>query len=219
MHVLTVLGQLRRFAVTSTCSRPILAQICWYPIHWGPKLLTGLQMRTNQHQDSFGARLDRINNPKNTFYTDAETGMKIPKRVSKKTILAKKKFRKPGQGPVFLLLSLPVAVAVGAACLALSRFIRFSVFEIPILTDTVMVVEIALAAVLAFIIGGIIKLKTTRHMFFQVLGVAVMAVAMHNLVWMAPDAFGQYYSQTYVDQVQAETVPSSLLIRGVIYEI
>jgi hypothetical protein len=219
MYVLTVLGQLRPFAATSTCSRPILAQIRWYPKHWGPKLLTGWQMRTNQHQDSFGARLDRINNPKNTFYTDAETGMKIPKRVSKKTILAKKKSRKPGQGPVFLLLSLPVALAMGAACLAFSRYMRFVVFETPILTDTVMVVEIALAAVLAFIIGGIIKLKTTRHMFFQVLGAAVMAVAMHNLVWLAPDAFGQYYSQTYVDQVQAETVPSSLLIRGAIYEI
>jgi hypothetical protein len=170
-------------------------------------------MFSNDQQAAFNTRVARIRDPRNTHYKDLETGMNVPKRVSKLTVLNNRKVAPPS---VFALM---MAIALGAICLVAARFLRFSVLDMPQINDTTMAVELALAAILAFVLGGMLGQKTTRHMVAQVAGAAFMAIAMHNLVWMAPDIFGQYYSQDYVNQVQSQTVPASLFLRGETYTI
>ena len=51
-------------------------------------------------------------------------------------------------------------------------------------------------------------------MMAQVVGIAIMLVAMHNLVWMMPEEFAMLYGQGYVDQVLTTTAPTSIFIRG-----
>lgn len=164
----------------------------------------------------FNERIKRIEDPRNIYYTDPESRMNIPKRVSKAAILNKGEHAKPG------LMGLLLALIVGVACLAVARYGRFNlagIVEDGTSSHIVMLMDFGLAAVIAFIIGGLIKQKSMRHMIAQTTGIAVMAVAMHNLVWMYPAEFAQVYSQAYVDEVQGITIPNSIFIGGETIEI
>lgn len=163
--------------------------------------------------NSFNARVKKIQDPRNTHYVDAETGMKIPKHVSRKEILRAKGDVSPG------LIGLMIALILGAVCLMGARLARFTVLDMPEINDTTLMIELALAAIIAFTVGGVIRQGHLRHMLAQVAGAAVMAVAMHNLVWMFPEEFEMVYPQSYVDQVRSQTRPNSLFVRGQTYTI
>ena len=170
-------------------------------------------MHSHQQLDSFNQRIKRISDPKNTFYVDAETGMKIPKRISKDIIA------RNGKGATPSIMALLLAMALGIFCLMGARLLRYTMLDIPESSDATLLVELALAAIIAFVLGGIMGQKTLRHMFAHVAGAAFMAVTMHNLVWMFPAEFAAYYSQDYVNDVQSNTSPLSLYLRGETYTI
>lgn len=170
-------------------------------------------MHSNQQLESFNARIKRINNPRNTYYVDGETGMKIPKRLSKDVIARKGKKAPPG------MFALMMALIVGTLCLMAARLARYTVLEMPETNDTTLVIELTIAAIVAFVVGGMLGQKSLRHMVAHVAGAAIMAVAMHNLVWMFPAEFAAWYSPDYVNHVRTNTAPMSIYLRGQVYTI
>lgn len=161
---------------------------------------------------SFKDRISRIQKPSNQSYRDPETGMMIPKRMSKKIIKA------GATGPrKASRIEVMMSVMIGVFCVMGARYVRFQLAHIPdagTAAETITVMDLGIAAVLAFILGAMLKHATLRHMVAQTAGIAVMIVAMHNLVWLFPSEFAQVYSQDYVEQVQALTSPQSLYLNG-----
>jgi len=164
-----------------------------------------------QQLSQFHARLGRINDPKNTYWSDPETGINVPRRLNKATIV-KNNF------PVKQsMMSVLMSVVLGVICLMAARYVRFHFAAIPdtgtgAMTLTVM--DCGIATFLALLVGGMVQLKTFRHVAGQMSGIAVMLVAMHNLVWIFPTEFAQVYSQAYVDQVISMTEPLSIYFNG-----
>jgi len=172
--------------------------------------------RMQEQLSIFEARIKRIEDPRNTYYRDLESGMNIPKRVSKAAVLGIGKHAKPS------VMGLLLAIVLGLICLAGARYARFNLAGIVEDADSahiVMAMDFGIAAIIAFIIGGMINQKSLRHMMAQTAGIAVMAVAMHNLVWMYPAEFAQVYSQAYVDEVRGATQPNTIYVGGQTFEL
>lgn len=166
-----------------------------------------------QQLDQFNARVKRINNPRNNSYKDPETGMVIPKRVSRQLIRTNNRIRPQKAGMMGMLMSL----ILGAMCLIGARYVRFEVAGISELDSdpsSILAMDAGLALMAAFVIGGVIKHKSLRHMAAQLAGVAVLAVGMHNIVWMVPEQVAQVFSSDYIGQVQQLTVPMSIYVNG-----
>ena len=164
-----------------------------------------------QQLTQFQARLARINDPNNTYWTDPETGMNVPRRLSKAVINNSALPVKQS------MMSVLMSVILGVICLMAARYLRFNFAAIPEFGTgamTLTVMDCGIAAFLALLIGGMVKLKTFRHVAGQMSGIAVMLVAMHNLVWIFPTEFAQVYSQAYVDQVISLTEPQSIYFNG-----
>lgn len=172
--------------------------------------------RMQEQLSIFNERIKRIEDPRNIYYIDPESGMNIPKRVSKAAVLGIGTHAKPG------VMGLLLAVIIGLICLAGARYARFNlagIVEDAGSEHIVMAMDFGIAAVIAFVIGGLINMKSMRHMMAQTAGIAVMAVAMHNLVWMYPAEFAQVYTQAYVDEVQNATQPNTIYVGGETFEI
>jgi len=162
---------------------------------------------------NFNARIRRINDPRNNSYMDPETGIRIPKRLSRQIIKTNNAYNAPKAGLGSMLFS----VMIGIACLIIARYVRFKLAGIADSgtdPETLIAMDCGLAAVIAFIVGGILKHKSLRHMASQVAGIGIMVVTMHNLVWMFPAEFAQVFSQNYVEQVTQATVPLSIHFAG-----
>lgn len=166
----------------------------------------------------FNARIKRINDPRNTYYIDGETGTFVPKRVSRKQIkdVAKKRNEKATFNGVMMALVLGALALMGARWV---RWTQLGIGETGTVADTLMLVDFGIAAIAVFFLGGMIGQKTLSHMTAQVAGIGVMMIAMHNLVWLAPDQFAQVYGADYVAQVQAATAPMTIALRGEIIAI
>ena len=161
---------------------------------------------------TFNARLSRINDPRNQSYRDPETGMRIPKRLSKKIIKTQNAIKR--DVGIFGILG---SVLLGLLCVMAARYVRFQMAEIPdagTAGQVLMAMDFGLAAVLAFILGAVFRHTTGKHMLGQTLGIVAMLMAGHNLVWMFPAEFAQVYSQAYVEQVRTLTAPQSLYLNG-----
>lgn len=170
-------------------------------------------MRSDQ-LDSFNARIQVINNPRNRHYVDAETGMKIPKHVSKDVI--KKAVKQSGKLSVMALM---LAILLGGLAMIAARYARIEVLLLADVGHVTLLIELAMASIAAFIVGAIIGQKTLRHMACQVAGAAFLAVAMHNAVWAFPDEIASVTGQAFVDQIRAVTEPQSLYLAGTTYTI
>lgn len=159
----------------------------------------------------FKTRINRIKSPTNTYYLDPETGIHIPRRLSIGQIKDHNLGGKPG------MIVLMISALIGTIGLIAARYVRFVYAEIPELgTDaqTLLMMDFGLAAVLSFVIGGMIGHKSTRHMMAQTLGIGLMMVAMHNLVWMFPTEVARVFPQDYIEQVRATTKPQSIYVVG-----
>jgi len=156
----------------------------------------------------FQDRIKRINNPRNTSYFDREMQMNIPKRVSKNYINRKKK---PQVAMSALAISLVVGMAAYLAVQVASG--RFG------LLPPAQIVQFGVAAIVAIILGTLMRHKTMAHMGAQIAGVVLMIACAHNVVWLFPQATSQVMSQAYVNQVQATTQPYSVSLLGNTYTL
>lgn len=170
----------------------------------------------NNQQAYFHDRLNRIKDPKVVAYLDPETGMNIPRRLSIGQIKEHNFGNKPG---LFVLI---FSVLLGAIAVIAAKYIRFVYAEIPELGTealTLTLMDFGIAALLTFVIGGMIQHKTLRHMMCQTAGIGVMMFAMHNLIWMFPGEAAQVFPQDYIEQVRATTEPQSLYVVGATYTL
>jgi hypothetical protein len=165
-------------------------------------------MATQDQAAIFQARVKSITDPRNTFYLDPETGMKIPKRVGRDQVLAN------GKTPPATAIGMFMAMILGALCLIVARYLQIAFLDIKPSVPNALVVELMMSGLMAFTIGGFVRQKTFKHMVGHMAGAALAAVTMHNAVWVAPDHFAMVFSQDFVDQILAATDPMSLNIAG-----
>jgi len=164
--------------------------------------------------NQFSDRLKRIEDPRNIAYKDPETGMAIPRRLSIGQI------KEHNFGEKVSVFAVILSVIIGALSMIGARYVRFvggGIPEVGTEPQTLLLMDFGIAAVLAMVVGGMIGHKQLRHMNAQFLGIAVMLVAMHNLVWAFPDQVAQVFPQSYIAQVQSVTAPMSLSLLGNTY--
>ncbi|MFT4916850.1 MAG: hypothetical protein ACI9C3_002721, partial [Yoonia sp.] len=98
-------------------------------------------MATQDQAAIFQARVKNITDPKNTYYLDAETGMKIPKRVGRDQILAN------GKTPPATVTSMITAVILGVLCLIVARYLQIVFLDINPSVPNALAVELAMSGV------------------------------------------------------------------------
>lgn len=162
-------------------------------------------MHSAEQLDTFNARIKRIKNPKKDYVVDPETGIKIPRRVTRDQI---------GKKPLPPIALLAMAGILGALCLLVARYLRMEVINVAPYFPDGLVTEMALACMAAVVIGGFMRMRSFWTFGAQVLGALICAVTMHNAVWLAPDTFAMVFSQGYVDQILSITDPMSLHVNG-----
>lgn len=170
-------------------------------------------MATQDQAAIFQARVKSITNPKNTYYLDPETGMKIPKRVGHDVIRANGKNKPASIG------SMMMGLVLGALCLVVARYFQITFLDIRPTVPNALAYELGMAAALAFTLGGFVGQKSLKHMVCHLAGAALAAMTMHNAVWLAPAEFAVVFSQDFVDQILAATDPRSLNIAGTVINL
>lgn len=161
---------------------------------------------------NFQQRVKRIEKPKKIYYTDPETGINIPRRLSKHAI--KTGGKSAGRGGLFAIL---MSLALGTICLMAARYVRFHYIDLAEIEASAMAlttIDLAIATFLAMFASAMVRLSAFRCFVAQMAGIATMLVAMHNLIWIYPDQFAQVFSQDYVDMIRATTTPQSLYVNG-----
>ncbi|MFT6944749.1 MAG: hypothetical protein ACJAUW_001324, partial [Yoonia sp.] len=53
----------------------------------------------------------------------------------------------------------------------------------------------------------------------QIMGLALMMVAGHNMIWRWPDQMGVIYTATYVEHVMSTTTQHSIVYRGSVFSL
>lgn len=162
-------------------------------------------MQSQANMDRFNARLARIQDPKFRHVVDPESGLKIPRRITRDQV---------GKKPKASVKSMAMAFLLGMIALVGARYIQLEMFTIEPYYPNAMVAELLIAAMIAYSIGSTFKLGAFRTVIAQWAGAAVCAVTMHNAVWIAPDQFAMILSQGYVDHILALTDPMSLYLNG-----
>jgi hypothetical protein len=51
------------------------------------------------------------------------------------------------------------------------------------------------------------------------MGLALMMVAGHNMIWRWPDQMAMIYTPTYVEHVMATTTQHSIVYRGTVFSL
>ncbi|MDP5084840.1 MAG: hypothetical protein NWQ23_05410 [Yoonia sp.] len=163
-----------------------------------------------QDINDFRDRVKRIGNPRNTSYYDRDLGMEIPKRVSHKEI--KKKNKKPS-----VLSTLLVSVILGGLGLMFAQVVRIRYFGLTEPSNLVLYLELFIAFWAVVMLAALMDRRKTSERIAQVVGVAVMMVAGHNIIWRWPDQLAIIYTPAHVEQVLETTTQHSVVVRGSVY--
>ena len=162
-------------------------------------------MQSTANMERFNARIARIQDPKFKHVIDPESGMKIPRRITRDQV---------GKKPKASVKAMSMAFILGMISLVAARYIQLEMMAIQPYYPDAMVAELLIAAMIAFCVGSTFKLRSLRTVIAQWAGAAVCAVTMHNAVWIAPDQFAMILSQGYVDHILTLTDPMSLYVNG-----
>ena len=131
-------------------------------------------------------------------YFDPELKMNIPKRVSNEFV-KRLGFARVGVSVLIGCLAyIAVQVMLGRSGLVPPSELTLFGF----------------AAILAVVLGMLMRHKAMFLVGAQVAGIALMMTSAHNAVWMFPNAVSQVISTAYVSQVQATTTPNSIMLLG-----
>lgn len=159
--------------------------------------------------ESFNDRLARIGDPANQSYFDPESGMNIPKRVSKKRIM-KNTRSKPNVAGV---LCAPVLGAV------MVLVVNAVFFHIGLVDQWYPALTLLVGLVAAILVGSALKMNRLAHFVGKLLGAVSMMAAMHNLVLLLPEPFALAFSPQFVANIQATTELGSLIFLGQSYSL
>lgn len=165
---------------------------------------------SKQDINDFNARLRRIKNPRNKSYYDPDMGMHVPKRVSRD------KIRKVNEEPS-LLAAMIVSIVLGAFALFIAQMVRIRYFGLIEQTPTVLVIEIFVAVWAVVLLAALTDKRGMFERAFQFVGIGLMLIAGHNLIWRWPDQMATIYTSAYVDEVLETTTQHSVVVSGTVY--
>ena len=164
--------------------------------------------------DHFQQRLSRITDPRNTTWTDPETGMNVPRRM--------KKPPRPKTSGILGNLGYPLSFVfsflIGILAVFASRYVRWHMLGMSADgadADFLMLVDGGIAAGMGFLLQQLLWMRAPEYVGAQVAGVFVMVCVMHNLMWWYPEEMSEVFGPDYVKSVMAYTEPDSILFRGV----
>lgn len=152
----------------------------------------------NLDQQNFQQRIKRIKDPRNNSYYDQELRMHVPKKVTMERV------RKIREQPSFLSAFL-VSMILGAFALMIAQAIRFRYFGVAEFGRVSVVIDLVVALWVVGIIAALMDRKKTSARIAQVLGICVMFVSGHNLIWRWPAEMGILYTNEYVLLEQERT--------------
>ena len=165
---------------------------------------------TKQDINDFNARVKRIKSPRNNSYYDPDLGMHIPKRISREKI--KKNAEKESFMGAFI-----VSMIVGAMGLMFAQILRIRYFELSGVSDLVLVLELAIAFWAVVTLSALLNRRQMTARIAQIMGVGVMMVAGHNLIWRWPDQMAYIYTADHVAEVMETTTQHSVVYRGAVF--
>jgi len=167
-------------------------------------------MHSSNQMSGFKDRIKKIEDPRFQYYVDPETGMHIPRHLTRDQV---------GNQNVSSGTILGMSFILGMLCLLVARYLRMEVINVePYFPDGLMT-EMAMACLAAFVIGGFMRMKSFKTALAQFAGALVCAITMHNAVWMAPDQFATVFSQDYVDRILGLTEPMSVYVNGMTFAL
>ncbi|MEJ8560757.1 hypothetical protein QTO30_05620 [Yoonia sp. GPGPB17] len=165
-----------------------------------------------QDINDFRARVKNIQNPRNKSYYDPDLGMHIPKRVSRDKI--KKKVQRDEDS---FLAKFIVAMVIGAFAMMIAQVVRIRFFGLSLDGDVVMALELFMAFWAMLMLSVLLGKRGAFDRVGQIVGIAAMLVAGHNLIWRWPDQMAYIYTAEHVEQVMEATTQHSVVYRGTVY--
>ncbi|PJI92009.1 hypothetical protein BC777_0851 [Yoonia maricola] len=166
-----------------------------------------------QDINDFRARVKNINNPRNNSYYDPDLGMHIPKRVPRNKL----RKQKVQHGEDAFVGAFVVALVLGAVALVCAQVVRIRYFGLPDGSNLVMFLDLFMAFWAMLVISALLKKRTMFDKVGQIVGIAAMLVAGHNLIWRWPEQMAYIYTAEHVEQVLEVTTQHSIVYRGTIY--
>lgn len=160
--------------------------------------------------NDFNARIKNIQNPRNKSYFDPDLGMHVPKRVKRAPV-------KRTVEEESILGMMLVSMILGAIGLMFAQVVRIRYFGLLEYSTIVLFLEIAMAFWAVIILTVLTKKRTIAERIAQIMGVALMMVAGHNMIWRWPDQLAVVYTPAYVEQVMETTTQQSIVYRGSVY--
>lgn len=167
----------------------------------------------NLGQSDFNARVKRIKKPGNTSYYDPELQMHVPKRVTRSKIKVQAEKRE------FTFSKFLVSMVIGATGVACAQILRVRYFGLNETGNLSLAVDLLCAVWAALLLSAFMKHRVFPARMAQICGVVAMMIAGHNLVWRFPEQMAMIYTDAFVTQVQAETVPQSLVFRDIVISL
>lgn len=169
-------------------------------------------MAAKQDINDFKKRVKRISSPRNDSYYDPDLGMHIPKKVPRSMIKAPKKAKDEEFLGPFL-----VSVIIGAFCLAVAQLVRVRYFGLLETSMITLFVDLLITTWVLMTLTALIKRNQMGARISQVIGIAAMFVAGHNLFWRWPEQMAYIYTAEYANYVQETTQPPSVVVGATVY--
>ncbi len=160
--------------------------------------------------NDFNARVKNIKSPRNNSYYDPDLGMHIPKRVTRD------KIKKSNEEPS-LMGKMLVSMIVGGLALMFAQVVRIRVFGLTDPSDVVFYLEIFVTFWAMIMLAAVLDRRKLGERLAQIVGVAVMMTAGHNIIWRWPDQMAVIYTEAHVEQVMEATTQHSVVYRGTVY--
>jgi hypothetical protein len=110
-----------------------------------------------------------------------------------------------------------VSMILGAVGLMIAQIVRIRYFGLLEPSTIALFLEVAIAFWAVILLTVLTNKRTVTERIAQVLGVALMMAAGHNMIWRWPDQMAVIYTPAYVEQVMATTTQHSIVYRGSVY--
>ena len=110
-----------------------------------------------------------------------------------------------------------VSVIIGAFCLAVAQLVRVRYFGLVETSMITLCVDLMITTWVLMTLTAMIKRNQMGARISQVIGIAAMFVAGHNLFWRWPEQMAYIYTPEYANYVQQATQPPSVVVGATVY--
>ncbi|PRY80482.1 hypothetical protein CLV80_101336 [Yoonia maritima] len=165
----------------------------------------------NMGQEDFDARVKRIKNPRNNSYYDPDLQMHIPKKLTRAKIV------KPPSKSSQAMSAILVSMVIGGAAMFCAQVVRVRYLGMTGGNSAVTFSDLLIGLWMVLLFSALMKRRQFLGRFGQVVGLCLMLVTGHNLVWKWPDLMGKIYTPEYVAEIKSTTTAGSILFQGNVF--